>query len=81
MAKKELNIDISSNFLVPVHELVSEEEKALVIEKYGPLSQFPQISITDPAIRGMNAKEGDLIKILRKSHTSGAHIFYRRVVK
>ncbi|MBU4242327.1 MAG: DNA-directed RNA polymerase subunit H, partial [Nanoarchaeota archaeon] len=42
--------------------------------------QLPKISKNDPAIKELEVKKGDLIKIERKSPTIGKSIFYRVVV-
>ncbi|MDO8660975.1 MAG: DNA-directed RNA polymerase subunit RpoH/Rpb5 C-terminal domain-containing protein, partial [Candidatus Woesearchaeota archaeon] len=42
--------------------------------------ELPRILAKDPALEGLDAKEGDLIKITRKSMTAGEALFYRRVV-
>jgi DNA-directed RNA polymerase subunit H len=42
---------------------------------------MPQIKATDPAVKAIGAKSGDLLKIIRKSATAGEHISYRYVVE
>lgn len=76
MAKKEE----LTHVLVPKHEKVSEKEKTEILEKYDiSLKQLPRISVNDPAIAHLDVDSGDLIKITRKSQTSGTFIFYRVV--
>ncbi|MBW2968771.1 DNA-directed RNA polymerase subunit H [Candidatus Woesearchaeota archaeon] len=78
MAKK---IDITKHSLVPKHNLVSEAEKKKISDTL-KLSgkELPKILKTDPAIKNIKIKDGDIIKITRKSPTAGETIFYRRVV-
>jgi len=79
MAKKK--IDITKHALVPKHVLVSAAEKKKITDNL-KLSgkELPRIFKKDPAIAGLKVKEGDVIKIARKSLTAGDFIFYRRVV-
>ena len=44
------------------------------------MKELPKIVKGDPAIRPLNAKAGDVIKIIRKSPTKGVAIFHRGVV-
>lgn len=69
-----------THVLVPKHEMASEKEKTELLEKYNiSLKQLPRISKKDPAISHLEAGSGDLIKITRKSPTSGISTFYRVV--
>jgi len=43
--------------------------------------ELPKIFSTDPAIRHLNVKKGDVIKITRKSPTAGETIYYRVVIE
>jgi DNA-directed RNA polymerase subunit H len=73
--------DVSKHALVPKHSKLSEKEKKDLFEKYvADLRDLPRIFKDDPAIGGLDAKEGDIIKIARKSPTAGEAAFYRRVV-
>jgi DNA-directed RNA polymerase subunit H len=75
-------IDVLGHELVPKHEVLSEEEKKEVLERY-KVSQFqlPKILVSDPAARAIGAKVGDVIKITRESPTAGKAIAYRCVVE
>ena len=78
----ELNFDISQHVLVPKHELLSESEKEKVLKELGiELRQLPKIKVKDPAIRHLNAKPGDVVKITRKSPVAGEIIYYRSVIE
>ncbi len=77
MAKK---VDVTKHELVPKHGIISEKEKKELIEKYKlSIQNFPRILNTDPAIKHLKVKDGDIIKIIRPSKTAGEAIFYRRV--
>ncbi|MEM2110670.1 MAG: DNA-directed RNA polymerase subunit H [Candidatus Bathyarchaeia archaeon] len=76
------SFDIFKHELVPKHEILTPEEKAKVLEQYRvEVYQLPRIRTTDPVVRVIGAKPGDLIKIIRKSPTAGEHISYRYVVE
>ncbi|MEM2121457.1 MAG: DNA-directed RNA polymerase subunit H [Candidatus Woesearchaeota archaeon] len=67
--------------LVPEHIKLSEAEKKELLEKYKiSLNELPRILKNDPAIAHLNVKEGDVIKIIRKSESAGESIYYRVVV-
>jgi len=77
MAEKEK----IQHILVPIHKKLSEKEKAELLAKYKiTIKELPKILITDPAIAGLDAKEGDVIKIIRKSPTAGKVEYYRGVI-
>ncbi|HJX05051.1 MAG TPA: DNA-directed RNA polymerase subunit H [Thermoplasmata archaeon] len=73
--------------LVPEHHLLSEKEaekamKDLKLTK----DQLPKIRLTDPCIRALDAikgpvEEGMVVKIVRRSPTSGVAVCYRLVVR
>ncbi|RLG59325.1 MAG: DNA-directed RNA polymerase subunit H [Candidatus Hydrothermarchaeota archaeon] len=74
-------MDISKHVLVPKHEVLTEEEAEKVLKKYNiTKSQLPKILISDPMVKKIGAKVGDIIKITRESPTAGESIFYRVVV-
>lgn len=69
------------HFLVPVHIKVSDKEKEELLKKYNvTIKELPKIYADDPAIRHLEAKENDIIKIIRKSPTAGEAVFYRGVI-
>ena len=79
MVKKKY--DIRKHTLVPEHTKLSEKEKKDLLEKYHiSLKELPKIKKDDSAIAHLSAKEGDVIKIIRKSPTAGEIFFYRGVV-
>jgi len=81
-AKKEKKVDITKHVLVPIHIKLDEKEAEELLKKYNiSKNQLPKIRIDDPAIRNLNVKPGDIIKIIRKSPTAGESIFYRVVVE
>ncbi|NQU98624.1 DNA-directed RNA polymerase subunit H [Candidatus Woesearchaeota archaeon] len=73
--------DKLTHILVPVHLKLSDKDKKALMEKYNvDIKELPKISIKDPAISHLDAKERDVIKIIRKSSTAGETVFYRGVI-
>ena len=78
MKKQKFKVD--KHILTPKHVKLGEREKAQLLEKYHVTSkELPKILKTDAALRELDAKPGDVIKISRKSQTAGESIFYRAV--
>ena len=78
MKKQKFKVD--KHILTPKHLKISEKEKAQLLEKYYLTSkELPKILKTDSAIKELDVKLGDTIKIIRKSATAGESIFYRVV--
>jgi DNA-directed RNA polymerase subunit H len=77
----EIEFDIKKHILVPEHTKITEEEKIELLKKLGAKNkQMPKILLTDPAIKDIDAKIGDIIKIKRKSPTAKESIYYRLVI-
>jgi len=74
--------DIFEHALVPRHEILTEKEKNQLITQYKVHPyQLPQIISTDPTVKAIGAKPGDILRIIRKSSTAGEHIAYRYVIE
>ncbi len=74
--------DIFEHALVPRHEILTAKEKQDLLAHYKVQPyQMPQIESTDPAVKVIGAKTGDILRIIRKSQTAGEHITYRYVVE
>lgn len=79
--KSKVSIDVKSHILVPKHSKLSEKDKKELFEKYMiTVNDLPGIDITDPAIMDLDVKEGDVIRIDRRSPTAGTTVFYRGVI-
>jgi DNA-directed RNA polymerase subunit H len=80
--EKKSTYSIMDHIYVPEHILLSKEEAEEVARRYNArLDQFPYILSSDPIVREMGAKPGDLIKIIRRSETAGVSVYYRYVIE
>jgi DNA-directed RNA polymerase subunit H len=74
--------DILNHELVPEHIILNESEKKEVLEKFKIKPEnLPKILMSDPVVKAIKAKEGDVLKIVRKSKTAGTSMYYRVVIK
>lgn len=79
--KKDETTPKIKHVLVPKHEKISDDEKKQLLERYNiRIQDLPKILITDPAIKDLHVKSGDIIKVTRQSMTAGHSIYYRGVV-
>ena len=68
--------------MVPEHSILNNEEKLELLQKLQiKAHHLPKILSADPAAKAIGAKEGDVIKIVRKSPTAGETVYYRIVMK
>ena len=82
MISKKEKILIPDHIYVPKHEIMNKDEAMKVLEKYHTKpTEMPLIYVSDPAIRGLGVKPGDMIRITRKSPTAGESVYYRYVVE
>ena len=85
MVKKTIEkqeFEIMDHNLVPLHIILSDEEKKEVFEKYNiTQDQLPKILNTDPVSIFIGAQPGQVLKVVRKSHTAKEAVAYRLVVE
>lgn len=75
-------LEIMKHDLVPKQELLNDKEKEEVLKRFRiTLRQLPRILETDPVVKILNAKVGDVIRITRQSQTAGEAEYYRVVIK
>lgn len=78
---KEKEINIQKHSLVPKHVILKQEDVDKLLKKYNiTLGQLPKISIKDPMVKLLDAKDGEVIKITRKSETNIKSPYYRVVI-
>lgn len=79
--KMKKNIFIKDHILLPKHVKISLKDKEELFKKYNiTANELPKIKKNDSAIAKLNAKAGDIVKIIRNSPTAGEALFYRCVV-
>ena len=82
LAIKKNIILVPDHVYVPKHEIITKKEAEEVLQKFNcNATELPLIFVDDPAILGLGVKPGDMIKITRKSGTSGESLYYRYVVE
>ena len=75
-------VKVTDHVLVPKHEILSVEEKKEILIKFNATEeQFPFLFSTDPVVREIGAKPGDMVRISRVSDTAGETTYYRFVVE
>lgn len=80
MAEPAKKINITQHTLVPVHSILSEQEATEVLKRFNISTiQLPSITSSDPVVKAIGAKPGQVIKIERKSQ-AGKTNYYRYVV-
>jgi DNA-directed RNA polymerase subunit H (RpoH/RPB5) len=79
---KKKKIDVLLHELVPKHYLLSKEDTINLLNRYQiELTDLPQIFEKDPVAIAIGAKEGDVIRVVRESHTTVKSVDYYRYVK
>ncbi len=73
---------LQDHVLVPKHEILKESEVEELLRLLGvSKEQLPKIKSSDPIVKEIGAKPGDIVKITRKSLTANVSIFYRLVIE
>ncbi len=74
--------DIFKHDLVPTHEILPQEEREKLLAEFRVEAfQLPLIRASDPAVRAIGAKPGDVVRVVRESATAGRYVAYRYVVE
>jgi DNA-directed RNA polymerase subunit H len=67
---------------VPLHQVLAADEEKALLKKYAIVKeQLPKIRSNDPAAKVVNAKPGNIIRVIRRSPTAGTAIAFRLVVE
>jgi DNA-directed RNA polymerase subunit H len=75
-------IDPTHHELVPEHIVLTDEEVEELLETYEiTKDKLPLIRAGDPVARAIEAKPGQVVKIIRKGSPAGKAVTYRLVIK
>ncbi len=67
---------------MPKHEVLPKNKVEELLKSYKiTLYQLPLIKSTDPAVKEIEGKPGDVIKITRDSQTAGKALIYKYVIE
>ncbi|NHJ47853.1 MAG: DNA-directed RNA polymerase subunit H [Asgard group archaeon] len=81
ITSKDPRFDIFTHDLVPEHVICPEDELKGLLEKFNiKRRHLPKILASDPAVKEIGAKPGQVVKIFRESEIAGESIAYRLVV-
>ena len=73
---------ITDHIYQPKHEILPRDQGEDVLRKYNTKpNQLPYILQSDRGIEDLDPRPGDIIKITRRSPTSGESVYYRYVVE
>ena len=76
------SFDIFEHALVPLHEVLTEEERKEVLAQYRVQPhQLPWILVSDPGVKAIGGKPGDIVRITRDGATAGKYVSYRYVIE
>jgi DNA-directed RNA polymerase subunit H len=81
LSMQNVLIDLFEHELVPEQTVLSEEERDQLLKdlQIEP-SQLPKVRKSDPIIKLLRAKPGDIVRISRRSPTAGSSTYYRLVI-
>lgn len=82
MTDEDLRFNVLNHEIVPLHEILTEEEVAPLLEKYQIVKeQLPKVRSNDPAVKVVGGQPGQIVKITRASPTAGRFTAYRLIVE
>lgn len=82
MSSEKKILKITDHIYQPKHEILPKNQAEGVLKKYNTKpGQLPYILQSDKGLEDLDPRPGDIIKITRRSPTSGESVYYRYVVE
>jgi len=76
-SSKTTTSSVLDHYLIPKHEILTNEEAQKIFEIYGiSFENLPKIDKADPAIKAIKGKSGDIVRITR----ANGKVYYRGVI-
>lgn len=76
-----MHFNILKHELVPYFKVLSIEEVEKLLTTYNiKKGDLPKMLVTDPVSRAIGTREGDVMKIIRRSRTAGESVAFRLVI-
>jgi DNA-directed RNA polymerase subunit H len=73
-------VESKRHVMMPKHEVLPEKKAEELLERFNiTRAQLPIIFFEDPALNGLEAKSGDVIKVTREGSVIGTSFAYRVV--
>jgi DNA-directed RNA polymerase subunit H (RpoH/RPB5) len=79
--EEELLLDLMEHILVPTQYKIDADTDPFLKNWNTNKKNFPRITLNDPVSKYLNLKEGDIIRIVRPSQSSGSTSSYRIAVR
>jgi DNA-directed RNA polymerase subunit H len=74
--------NILEHEMVPEHIIMNDEDAEKVLKKYNiRKEELPLIKTDDPVVKLIGAKQGQILKIIRKNSPAGETVYFRLVVE
>eukprot|EP00730_Choanoeca_flexa_P014566 TRINITY_DN6412_c0_g1_i1.p1 TRINITY_DN6412_c0_g1~~TRINITY_DN6412_c0_g1_i1.p1 ORF type:complete len:224 (+),score=22.88 TRINITY_DN6412_c0_g1_i1:48-674(+) len=79
-SEAELVFNVTRHMLVPLHEVLTPQEKDQLLRRYNVTEQnLPCMQRVDPIARYFGLRKGQIVRIVRSSKTAGRYVTYRIV--
>ncbi|XP_020099833.1 DNA-directed RNA polymerase V subunit 5A-like isoform X3 [Ananas comosus] len=77
----DLLVNITKHFLIPKHEVLTQEEKNELLKKYSVEDkQLPRMLETDAIARYYGLEKGTVMKVTYDGELTGSHVTYRCIM-
>ena len=78
----EVRFNVLNHVNVPLHVILPDDEVKDLLKRYNIVREMlPKIRNNDPACKVIDAKPGNVVKVIRRSPTAGTAVAYRLVIE